>query len=180
MANRQRRLDLLASAVLVVSAAVSLAVVPRAAWAQTQVPSVQAIYGLMVTLVALAVLRAQNRPRAERVWLAVLLAAMPLVYVRSVPPGGALWPQLAGFAFYALVAALGYFRFGWLLAAGIAAHGLWDLAHLGRGPVPDWYVIACAVIDGGLGVYAASRLRAWREAARPSGNDGARARVRRL
>lgn len=165
----RKAIDLAGGAVLAVATVASLAVVPRPAWSQASEVTTQAVYGILVTLAALAILRATGRTRAEQICLAALLAAMPLVYVRSVPAGGALWPEVIGFVLFVGIAAVALFALPALLAPGLAAHGLWDLAHLTTGPVPQWYAVACAVIDVGLGIYIASRLPAWRAAAPPRG-----------
>jgi hypothetical protein len=105
--------------------------------------------------------------RFERTMLALFLAGMPLVYVASWAwsrPSGAsvgwLWIEIVGVPVYATLAVLGHSS-PWLLAVGIAAHGLcWDSWHYGRTAfVPDWYAVGCFVMDVTLAIYVATRLR---------------------
>jgi len=159
-------LDALAAAVLAAGIAVALRLVPRGEWSRAAEPTTQAIYGLFLMLAVIALARVRGRPRLERASLALLLAAMPVVYLRAAiegaaHPGAPVWLEVVGVALFAGAAVGGYLH-PRLLAAGIVAHGVaWDLWHLGAGPVPDWYAAACAVVDVGLGTYAASRLHAW-------------------
>ncbi|HYC22875.1 MAG TPA: hypothetical protein VEI94_09230 [Candidatus Bathyarchaeia archaeon] len=139
----------------------------------------QAAIFAVLTIVVLYVTRLLG-PRGvaiERVWLALFLAGMPLVYVVSwLATGGAgtsvgwLWVEIAAFPLYAALAVLGLKRSPWLLAAGIAAHGIaWDAWHylLGSPYIPLWYAIGCLLADVGISVYIVARLPAWR-AAEPS------------
>jgi hypothetical protein len=108
----------------------------------------------------------------ERRVLALFLAGMPLVYVASWlvtrgagTGGGWLWVEIAGFPLYTALAILGIRRSPWLLAAGIAAHGLaWDSWHYftKTAYIPGWYAIGCFLVDIGLGIYIATRIPAWR------------------
>ena len=79
--------------------------------------------------------------RGERGWLAV---------------------ESAGLVLYGAVAWLGATRRLWLLPAGIAAHGLWDVGHLGPSApfVPDWYALACIVVDAAVALSLAGAV-AW-------------------
>jgi hypothetical protein len=123
-------------------------------------------------------------PRAmglERRVVALFLAGMPLVYIASwfVRGGGAgaeqtwLWIEILGFPIFGVMALVGLRRRPWLLAAGIAAHGIaWDLWHVGSGYIPTWYAIGCLLADVGLSVYVAARIPAWNaRRAHPSGRQ---------
>ena len=148
---------------LVTAAAIAAALVPRADWSRVTEPTTQAVYGFFLLLAVLALARATGHVRAERAALALFLAAMPIVYLRAalLHPGSRVWPEVVGAVLFAGAAARGYAR-PTLLVAGIAAHGVgWDLWHLGTGPVPSWYAVACALVDVGVGAYAAGRLGAW-------------------
>jgi hypothetical protein len=155
------RRDLLGIFILAVSAVAGLAVVPSAAWARPGDPCTGAIIGFLLTLVALSACRVLRWPRFERRWLAVFLAAMPLVYIRSgmlqALPLGLEW---VGLGLFLLLALGGLFVSPWFLVAGLFAHGLtWDLWHLrAGGVVPTWYALACAIVDVGLGAYVATRV----------------------
>ena len=64
----------------------------------------------------------------------------------------------------AALAAIGARRAPWLLGVGVMAHGLlWDSWHIGRAPfMPDWYSLACLIVDVGWGLWALGRVSAWR------------------
>jgi hypothetical protein len=131
------------------------------------------------TIVLLIVTRHLGRPGIvmERRFLALFLAGMPLVYVASwlVTRGagagsGWLWIEIAGVPLYSALAVLGLTRSPWLLAAGIAAHGIaWDSWHYfaNTGYIPRWYAIGCFLVDLGLGLYIAARIPGWQRVERP-------------
>lgn len=111
----------------------------------------------------------------ERVWSAVFLAGMPVVYIVRwlVEKGGGahpawFWVELLGFPLYAGLAIAGLKRSPWFLVAGIAAHGLaWDAIHyLNTAYIPVWYVTGCLLVDVGLSLYLATRVPAWRDSER--------------
>ena len=107
----------------------------------------------------------------ERIVSALFLAGMPLVYIlRWWANGGAgagsawLWVEIVGLPIYAGLAILGLRRSPTLLAAGILGHGLlWDSWHylVHSAYIPDWYSVACLIVDIGIGVYVAVRAPAW-------------------
>ncbi len=155
------RRDLLGLLVLAVSAVAGMAVVPSTAWARPGDPCTSAIIGFLLTLVVLSACRVLRWPRFERRWLAVFLAAMPLVYIRSgMLQALPLHLEWVGFGLFLLLAVAGWFVSPWFLVAGLFGHGLaWDLWHLrGAGVVPVWYALACAIVDVGLGAYVATRV----------------------
>ena len=110
----------------------------------------------------------------ERAWLAAFLVGMPLVYVMGWFAAGDraasswIWVELLGLALFATFAALGLKNSPWFLAIGIAGHGLaWDSWHYKNSAyVPDWYAVACLLVDLALGVYLVARVPAYREAQR--------------
>src|SRR5690349_5450811 len=148
--------------ILAVGTAVALVAVPVAAWTEVARPEVRALYAYGGVLAVLAWLRWSGRELLEPRILAVFLAAMPLVYLEAGWSAGApLGVEVVGLGIYAALAAAGL-RWPWLLVAGIALHGVgWDLWHLHRGPVTDWYAIGCAAVDVSLAGCAASRVPAW-------------------
>lgn len=153
----------LSAGILAAATAVGAVLVPRAEWSRVAQPATQSIYGFFLALAVLALARASGHVRLGRAVLALFLAAMPVVYLRAAleHPGARIWPEVVGAVLFAGVAAGGYSRPG-LLVAGIALHGVvWDLWHLGTGPVPTWYAVFCAVVDAGVAAYAAGRLAAW-------------------
>jgi len=163
----RRVVDVAGVAVLGLGTVASLAMVPAAEWGRLTSPTTLAIYGLVLSVLALAWARLRARPRYERWILAAFLGAMPVVYMAAVLTGGSpsattVAVELVGVVVFVGVAVIGYSRPP-LLAAGIVAHGVcWDLWHVGaHGAIGDWYALACALVDVCLGAYAASRLRAW-------------------
>ena len=108
----------------------------------------------------------------ERAWLAAFLVGMPLVYVmgrfaaRDHAASSWIWVELLGLALFAVFAALGLKNSPWLLAIGITGHGFaWDSWHYKNSVyIPDWYAVACPLVDLALGAYVAARVPAYREA----------------
>jgi hypothetical protein len=153
--------------------AVALHGVPSWGGALTDV-RVQAMIFAGATIIVLLVTRFLGSAgiAIERVWAAVFLAGMPVVYIVSwlVARGGGahpvwLWVELFGLPVYAGLAVAGLKRSPWFLVAGIAAHGLaWDSWHyLNAAYIPAWYATSCLLVDVGLGLYLATRVPAWRD-----------------
>jgi hypothetical protein len=168
MGESGQRIALVAAAALT---AVALHGVPS--WQLSHV-CVLALIVAAATIVLLGItrLRGASGVAVERAWIALFLAGMPVVYVvrglRHPASGGWLALELLGLLVFGVLAVAGWRRAPWLLAAGIAAHGLaWDAWHLG-GPsyIPPWYARGCLLVDVGFAAYVATRLGAW-QAARP-------------
>ena len=108
----------------------------------------------------------------EMAWLAAFLVGMPLIYVtgwfvaRDHVASLWIWVEFLGLAIYAAFAALGLKSSPWFLAIGIAGHGLaWDSWHYKNSAyVPDWYAVACLLVDLALAAYVAARVPAYEEA----------------
>lgn len=136
-------------------------------------PSHWGIVGYAVVVVALVARTVRGRPAFRRRTMAVFLVAMPVVYLadwaRFGGSAGWLAVEAAGAVLYWGLAWMGTVRWIWVLPVGIAGHGLWDLAHLGPvAPfVPDWYALACVVVDGALGASLAAAI-ALRPGPRPT------------
>lgn len=165
MAKRKGRGELAATIVLSVATLGLIWIVPDNPLAHLGDPPFIAIVAYLLTLVALAALRpfGTRGYRLERVLLSVFLVGMPLVYVASSVLHGsgrlAFMLELAGLALYATLALLGRVRSFRFVALGIAAHALWDIAQYGRTDyIPDWYSIACVLVDTTLGLFVWSRL----------------------
>ncbi|HEY6938391.1 MAG TPA: hypothetical protein VI424_14625 [Terriglobales bacterium] len=149
-------------------------------WALYMVPSWRALgdpfllgaVGGAVTVVCLWLTRWRGAMKFERAWLAAFLAGMPLIYVmgwfvaRDHVASSWMWVELLGLAIYAAFAVLGLKKSAWFLAIGIAGHGLaWDAWHYKNSAyVPDWYAVACLLVDVALAAYVAARVPAYREA----------------
>ncbi len=133
------------------------------------VPHDSAICGYVAAVLVLVLSHLFAPParieKIERILLGVFLLSMPGVYLgdwrlfHGSPSW--LWIELAGQVIFGALAIAGMWRWPWLIAAGIAAHGLaWDAWHYHSGSAtPDWYAIGCAIVDVGLAAYYAIRLR---------------------
>ena len=158
-------------------------------WTLYMVPSWQALgdpfllaaVAGAVTVVCLWLTRwlGSRAMKFERAWLAAFLVAMPLVYVmgwfaaRDRAATLWIWVELLGLALFAAFAALGFKKSPWFLVLGIAGHGLaWDSWHYKNSSyAPDWYAVACLLVDLVLGAYVAARVPAYREAWRIAKNN---------
>lgn len=155
-------------AALFLAAAACVLVVPESPLRHLDDPCHLGIIGFLLVLAAISLLRLTSAPAAgERLVLATFLAGMPIVYLGRLalhPHATAFWWWIegSGVVLFLAGAALGWRR-PWFLAPGLAAHGLWDLAHHERAPfIEGWYTLACAVVDGAMAFYAATRGAAWR------------------
>jgi hypothetical protein len=173
-------MDILGIVVLVLATCASLFAAPEFGPADLIEPTIQAAVTTPVVLSALVVGRLAGWPtRVERALLAAFLALMPTVYLLSLAlhGAGAPWPlvEIAGQVLFAAVAIVGWRRSGYVLAAGIVAHGLlWDSWHYGATTfMPSWYAVGCLIVDVGWGFYAFTRVPVWEADARRA-VDGAR------
>jgi hypothetical protein len=165
-------LDALGLAVFVLATFAAALLVPDLSLSLISQPVFGAVVGCGIALTLVTVVRAQGRrgSRLERRCLAFFLLLMPTVYLASWLRfgGGSGWlaAELAGQVIFGVLAIAGLRRWPWLLAIGIAGHGLlWDAWHYGRTPfMPDWYALACAIVDVGLALYVAAQVRVWSSA----------------
>jgi hypothetical protein len=163
-------LDAIGLVLLVSSYTAAALLVPDLSLKLAGEPVFGGVVGAAALLCLIVVLRAKGRrgTALERRCLALFLLLMPTVYLTSwLRAGGErswLWIEMGGQILYGGLAFAGLLRSPWFLAAGIAAHGLlWDSWHLGRAPfIPDWYVLACVIIDVCFAAYVAAQVRAWR------------------
>lgn len=153
-------------------------------WTLYMVPSWRALgdpflHGAVATAVTVACLwltrwLGWRTMKFERAWLAAFLVGMPLVYVlgwlaaRNRAATSWIWLELLGLALFAAFAALGLKKSPWFLVVGIAGHGIaWDSWHYKNSAyVPDWYAVACLLVDLALGAYVAARVPAYKQAFR--------------
>lgn len=110
------------------------------------------LLGLALAAPYLAVGR-RKTGRAARVWWAVGLVAVALVYVGfAAAAGEGLGLEVLGVAVFGTFAAMGVRGARGWLAAGWLLHPLWDLGLHGDGGVaPLWYVWACLSFDVAVG-----------------------------
>jgi hypothetical protein len=82
---------------------------------------------------------------------AVMSGSMRAIVLESIPV-----------AAFTAVALFGFRRNLWLVAAGVAAHGVFDTVHgqiITNSGVPGWWPPFCASIDIAIGLYALWQLR---------------------
>lgn len=181
-AARRQALGLVA---LTIATLLTAMMIPAPTAATAKHPSYSAGIGTFViyTWLVAAPGTRLHRPRWEKGLMTAFLAIMPVAYVNSLlvtraglcvgaagvgaPESiGAGWLplELAGIPVFGALAWIGARRVPWVLPVGVMAHGLlWDSWHIGRAPfMPDWYSIACLIIDVGWGFWALGRLSAWR------------------
>jgi hypothetical protein len=100
-----------------------------------------------------------------RAFYATILMVVASYYGLFAVMGGsvpALARESAAVAGFVLLSVVGFKRSLWLVAAGLVAHGLFDLAHphLIRNPgVPAWWPAFCMAYDVTAGAYLAWLLR---------------------
>ncbi|HET9801621.1 MAG TPA: hypothetical protein VFP96_00155 [Candidatus Acidoferrum sp.] len=145
-------------------------------WQRQAAPFLFGTVGAGFTVVCLWLTRrlGSRAMKFERGLLTAFLVGMPLIYMagwfvgRSHGGNSWIWTELAGFALFAGFGALGVKKSAWFLATGIAAHGLvWDIWHYRNSAyIPDWYAVACMLVDIALGVYVAARIPTYKEAER--------------
>ena len=96
-------------------------------------------------------------------WQLAYAMALPVVALPSV--GFALWGgsgfalllAAVGVAVFSVIAGLGMGQSPWWLPAGLALHGVWDLAHhyaLGHAGIPGWYPMLCLQFQPRAGCHA--------------------------
>lgn len=88
----------------------------------------------------------------DRAFYATVLTVVGMLYVLfAVMAGGrGLLPELAFFAAFAALAAAGFRRSLWIVAAGLALHGVFDFiryAFLAAPGAPDWWPAFCGSYD---------------------------------
>lgn len=168
--------DRIGLSAFVVSVCAAVLAVPELSWQLVSHPTFAALAAGVAMLNVVVVLRASGRRGSlvEQRMFAVFLVLMPTVYLASWlrAPGSAAWlaVELAGQGVFVALAILGLRRSPGWLAGGIAMHGLgWDAWHHGRsGFMPNWYAVACTVVDVGAGLYVASQVTAWEQARQPA------------
>jgi hypothetical protein len=111
-----------------------------------------AIIGIALALGVGALARLAGLDRDRAFYPVVLIVVGSYYVLFAVMAGGfeKLWIELLFFTIFATAALLG-FRFSlWIVAAGLAMHGVFDFSRelvlSGRG-VPDWWPSFCAAYD---------------------------------
>lgn len=95
---------------------------------------------------------------------AMVLPVVALTYVGFALWGGSGFDLLlaaVGVAVFSFVAGLGMGQSPWWLPAGLALHGVWDLAHhyaLGHAGIPGWYPMLCLSFNLALAAMLSRRV----------------------
>ncbi|HKR00202.1 MAG TPA: DUF6010 family protein [Pyrinomonadaceae bacterium] len=124
----------------------------------------QILVGVVACATFIAVARRAGVKGELRLYAAGLFIAA-LIYAGFVARDATprwLVTELAGLVVFTLVALAGLKISGWILAAGWAAHALWDLLlHklVYAAFVPDWYPLVCLAFDLLLAIYIAVRIK---------------------
>jgi hypothetical protein len=135
------------------------------------------VVGLVLALVVLGFARWTrfDRDGAFYPTTVVVVASYYVLFAAMGGSGQVLVVELIAMAAFVLVAVLGFKFNSWLVVAGLAAHGLFDVLHphVVQNPgVPEWWPAFCMTFDVGLaGLLAAVRVA--RGATRAAANGSA-------
>lgn len=110
---------------------------------------------------ALGVLVGLDRDRAFYPTALIVIAAYYVLFAAMGASNSVLAIEIAVGMGFSLVALVGFKKSMWLVAAGIAGHGIFDFVHphLYANPgMPVWWPGFCGSVDVVLGVWLAMRL----------------------
>ena len=106
--------------------------------------------GLAVIVAGFARLVSLDRDRAFYPVVLIVVASYYVLFAAMAGGGADLWTELGVFALFAAAATIGFRASLWIVAAGLAIHGLFDLTRdsllAGRG-VPQWWPDFCMAYD---------------------------------
>jgi hypothetical protein len=97
----------------------------------------------------------------DRVFYATVLVVVASYYILFAVMGGsmgALALELVAMSAFVVLAVAGFKRHAWILAAGLAGHGVFDFFHAGivsNPGVPEWWPAFCGTYDVVAGVWLA-------------------------
>ena len=113
---------------------------------------------------ALATMTRLDRGRSFYPTVLIVVASYYGLFAVMAGSTGALWPEIAAFALFTLVAIIGFKSSLWIVVAGLLGHGAFDQIHhhlIANAGVPAWWPAFCLAIDGTLALYMAVLL--WRD-----------------
>jgi hypothetical protein len=122
-----------------------------------------AAVGLLATIVGL------DRDRAFYPTVMIVIASYYVLFAISGGSPATISIEIAVMALFAGVAIAGFRRSLWLVAAALAAHGIFDWLHspmIANPGVPPWWPQFCLAYDAVAAIYLAIRLT--RQPARPA------------
>ena len=130
------------------------------------------IVGILIAFAVCVFARGAGFDR-DRAFYPTVLVVIALYYVLFAVMGGsmrALVLESVAMSVFAVVAVVGFKRNVWLVAAGLAAHGVFDFfhAHIVHDPgVPEWWPAFCMAADVGIAALLTSARQWLMVAARP-------------
>lgn len=131
---------------------------------------VGAALALMVAL--FAALIGLDRDRAFYPTVLIVIASYYILFAVMGGSPRALMPELAAFAVFACLAVLGFRSSLWLVALGLAAHGLFDYFRgdlIANPGVPAWWPMFCGTFDVVAGACLGFILVRRKQASSPGG-----------
>lgn len=128
--------------------------------------------GLALGVAAFGVLTGFDRDRAFYSTVLIVVASYYVLFAAMAGSRAALGDEALGLAAFAAVAVVGFRKSLWLVAAGLAAHGLFDFLRgdlIANPGVPAWWPNFCLAFDLVAGAWLAGLLllRSRRRAATP-------------
>lgn len=119
------------------------------------------LVGIILAIIVAVFARVVGFDRDKAFYPTVLIVVGSFYVLFAVMAGGGpgLVPELIGFAVFAGLAVLGFRTSLWVVAAGLAAHGIFDFVRYNWAPgpgAPEWWPGFC----GGYDVAAAIALAA--------------------
>ncbi len=113
------------------------------------------VVGIVLALVVAGFARWTGFDR-DRAFYAAMVVVVASYYVLFAAIGGStpvLFIECIAMAAFVLVAVAGFKRNAWLVVAGLAGHGLFDVAHgffVTNPGVPEWWPAFCGTFDVGV------------------------------
>ncbi len=120
------------------------------------------VIGIVLAVAVAAFARAVGLDR-ERAFYPVVLVVVAHYYdlFAVIGGGAALGAETIGFALFAGAAAVGFRTSLWIVVAGLAGHGVFDVVHGGviaNPGVPPWWPEFCLAFDGAAAICLAALL----------------------
>lgn len=135
-----------------------------------------AVWGIVLAVGVAIVARLAGFDR-DRAFYPLVLIVVASYYDLFAAMGGDrsdLIAETIAFAFFASAAVIGFRTSLWIVAAALAAHGVFDFVHSGiisNGGVPQWWPVFCLSYDVAAAGCLAVVLRLGVVPARPSAAD---------
>lgn len=111
-----------------------------------------------------------DRDRAYYPTALVVIASLYDLFAVMAGSMAALRAELVGTAIFLVAVVVGFRRNLWIVAIGLAAHGLYDFVHpqlIDNPGVPDWWPAFCGAYDVAAGLILGWLLTRGRPAAKP-------------